>query len=128
MTDDAVRERGERAFDLFHRGKAFLDQRHPGQAALLLEQALTLEPDKNSIREALARAYYALGRYASAAEAFEEIVRRAPTNDYAHFGLARSLLALGEAEAARPAARLAVAMTPANADYRRALARCVPAS
>ena len=83
----------------------FLDQRHPGQAALLLEQALTLEPDRTPIREALARAYYALGRYADAAEVFDEIVRRAPTNDYAHFGLARSCWRW--ARRRRPAARLA---------------------
>jgi len=59
-------------FELFERGRRFLDERHPGQAALLLERALRRDPDKNSIREALGRAYFALGSYGSAADAFAE--------------------------------------------------------
>ena len=68
----------ERVYDLFQTGRRFLAERHPGQAAMYLERALRLAPDKNSIREALGRSYYALGRYESAAEEFEELLRRAP--------------------------------------------------
>jgi tetratricopeptide (TPR) repeat protein len=95
---------------------------------MYLERALLLAPDKNSIREALGRSYYALGRYGSAAEEFEELLRRAPTNDYAHFALARCLLATDDVAGALRAARLALAMSPANADYRRALDDCLAAS
>lgn len=118
---------GERAYELFHKGRRFLADRHPAQAAMFLEQALLLAPDKNSIREALGRSYYALGRYGRAAQEFEELLRRAPTNGYAHFALARCLLKADDAAGALRAARLAVAMAPANADYRRALDDCLAA-
>jgi len=111
-------------FRLFTSGRRFLEDGHPGQAALLLERAATLTPEKTSIREALGRAYYALGRYRDAAAAFSEVVRRRPADDYAHFGLARSLLAAGDAPAALAAAKLALAMAPGNEDYRRAVAEC----
>jgi phosphosulfolactate phosphohydrolase-like enzyme len=55
-------------------------------------------------------------------------LRRAPTNDYAHFALARCLLKLNDVAGALRAARLAVAMAPANADYRRALDDCLAAA
>ena len=119
---------GGRVYELFQRGHRFLAARHPGQAAMYLELALLLAPDKNSIREALGRSYYALGRYENAAQEFAELLRRAPTNDYAHFALARCLLKLGDVAGARRAARLALAMAPGNADYQRALADCLAAS
>ncbi len=111
----------ERAYEYFEAGRRFLAERHPPQAAMYLERALALAPDKNSIREALGRAYYALGRYDDAAREFATIVERAPATDYAHFALARSLLKLGDLPGARREARLAVAMAPGNDDYRRAL-------
>ena len=119
---------GERAYDLFQTVARFLAERHPGQAVMYLERAVLLAPDKTSVREALGRSYYALGRFDSAAQAFAEIVRRAPANDYAHFALARCLLRLGDVAGALRAARLAVAMVPGNADYRRALDDCLAAS
>ena len=118
---------GERAYDLFQTGRRFLAERHPAQAAMFFERALLLAPDKNSIREALGRSYYALGSYGRATHEFEELLRRAPTNDYAHFALARCLLKLEDVAGALRAARLAVAMAPANADYRRALDECLAA-
>jgi tetratricopeptide (TPR) repeat protein len=130
--DGAVHEaavaQGERAYELFQKGRRFLADRHPAQAAMFLEQALLLAPDKNSIREALGRSYYALGRYGRATREFEELQRRAPPNDYAHFAMARCLLKLEDVAGALRAARLAVAMAPGNADYRRALADCLAAA
>jgi tetratricopeptide (TPR) repeat protein len=122
--DDA---QGAQAYDLFQTGRRFLAERHPAQAAMYLERALRLAPDKNSIREALGRSYYALGRYDSAAQQFEELLRRAPTNDYAHFALSRCLLKRGDVAGALRAARLALAMAPGNADYRQALDDCLAA-
>ena len=114
----------DETFRLFTSGRRFLEEGHPGQAALFLERAAALTPDKMSIREALGRAYYALGRYRDAAAAFSEVVRRRPADDYAQFGLARSLLAAGDARAALVAAKLALAMAPGNDDYRRAVDDC----
>jgi len=94
LRDDAAAQ-GERAYDLFQTGRRFLAERHPAQAAMFLERALLLAPDKNSIREALGRSYYALGSYGRATHEFEELLRRAPANDYAHYALARCLLRLG---------------------------------
>src|ERR1019366_2275761 len=70
--DDAAAQ-GERAYDLFQTGRRFVAERPPAQAAMFLERALLLAPDKNSIREALGRSYYALGRYGRATQEFEEL-------------------------------------------------------
>ncbi|MGP1674704.1 MAG: hypothetical protein ACTS8Z_05785, partial [Candidatus Limnocylindrales bacterium] len=47
----------ETAYDLLQRGGALLGRRHHAQAAIVLERADRLEPDKQSILEALGRAY-----------------------------------------------------------------------
>ena len=119
---------GARVYELFQTGRRFLAERHPAQAAMYLEQALRLAPDKNSIREELGRSYYALGRFDDAAREFGEVLHRAPANDYAHFALARSKLKLGDVAGALREARLALAMAPDNADYRQALDDCLEAS
>lgn len=41
------------AYSLFQRGVAFLREQHPAQAAMLLAQALRLEPGKNSDRKSV---------------------------------------------------------------------------
>jgi Flp pilus assembly protein TadD len=46
------------AYALFQRGIALLEQDHWAQAAVALEKAKRLEPDKASIREALGIAYF----------------------------------------------------------------------
>ena len=109
------------AYDLYVRGAAFLRQRHCAQAALLLARALRLEPGRNSIREALGRAEFALGRYAGAADLFAAIVADIPDNDYAHYALGRCLTALGRGEEARTHLQLARALDPLSDLYARAL-------
>jgi tetratricopeptide (TPR) repeat protein len=109
------------AYTLFCQGVGFLDAGHPGQASLHLSRALSLEPGRNSIREALARAEFALGRYERAARLFEEVVEAAPVNDYAHYALARCLRLLGRREEARGHLRLARALHPGCETYRRPL-------
>lgn len=118
----------ESAYTLFRRGRALLDQRHFHQAATVLARARTMEPQKGSIREALARAYYASGQHASARAEFEAALEIDPTNDYAHFGLALCLERTGEFDGARRHVKLAVAMRPDDDNYRRALARIDRAS
>ena len=85
---------------------------------------MRLAPGKNSIREALARAYFQLGRFEDAAELFRVITDAVPTNDYAHFGLGCSLVRLGRMTEARAHFRLAAAMEPERTAYRQRLARC----
>jgi len=111
------------AYTLFCRGSEFLAAGHPGAAAQLLSRASVLAPGKASIREALGRAYYALGCFDRSAAEFRMVVEAAPTNDYAHFGLGCSLSRLGRRDEARAHLRLAVAMAPGHEAYRTHLAR-----
>jgi predicted Zn-dependent protease len=111
------------AYELFEQGRALLAERHPHEAVSALERARSLEPERGSVRELLARAYYAAGRVADAKVQFAEAVDADPTNDYAHFGLALCLLKAGQASVAVGHLRMALAMRPGVADYERALAR-----
>ena len=87
-------ERGEQVYDLFKRGSELLENGDFAAAAIPLERARSLEPDKTSIREALGRA------------------------DFAHFCLGRALEKTGRADRARHHAVLAAGMRPDRADYR----------
>ncbi len=109
------------AYTLFRRGVDFLEDGHPAQAAMYLAQALSLEPGRNSIRETLGRAEFALGRHERAAELFAAVVTDVPDCDYCHYALARSLKALGRGEEARGHLRLARALHPASETYRARL-------
>jgi len=106
------------AYALFQRGLSLLAESHWAQAAVSLEKAKRLEPDKTSIREALGRAYFRSGRYRPAATEFSAVVERNPTNDYAHFCLGRSLEKLGDRTAASRHLSLACGMRPDRTDYR----------
>jgi|SRR5947209_5581660 len=123
MTDDhpsagSPEERGEHVYDLFRRGSALLEAGDFSAAAIPLEQARSLEPDKTSIREALGRAYFRAGRYAAASKEFRAVVERSPVNDFAHFCLGRSLEKTGRPQEARRHLTLAVGLRPDRADYR----------
>ncbi len=111
------------AYELFQRGSRLLAEHHPGAAAVLLERALTLEPGKASILEALGRAYYNQGDHAAAADRFGLMVDADPLAHYAHFGLGLAMGRLGDRGAARRHLRMAVFLKPEIDDYRRALAR-----
>jgi tetratricopeptide (TPR) repeat protein len=80
----------EDVYELFRRGMDLLDGGHHHQALIPLRRARELSPEHTSIREALGRALFHTQRYGEAAEEFEAIVDRAPTNDYALFCLGRS--------------------------------------
>jgi protein O-GlcNAc transferase len=109
------------AYDLFRRGVDFLESGHPAQASMYLGRALDLEPGRNSIRESLGRAEFALGRYEHAADLFRDVIADVPDCDYAHYALARCLKALGRGEEARGHLRLARALHPSCETYRRRL-------
>ena len=106
------------AYALFQRGVSLLEDDHWAQAAVSLEKAKRLEPDKTSIREALGRAYFRSGRYRRAADEFSAVVERYPANDYAHFCLGRSFEKLGDRTAASRHLSLACGMRPDRTDYR----------
>jgi tetratricopeptide (TPR) repeat protein len=106
------------AYALFQRGLSLLEECHWAQAAVSLEKAKRLEPDKTSIREALGRAYFRSGRYRRAASEFSAVVERSPANDYAHFCLGRSFEKLGDRRSARRHLSLAFGMRPDRTDYR----------
>ncbi len=106
------------AYDLFKRGSDLLERGDFMAAAVPLERARALEPDKSSVREALGRAYFRSGRFREAAVEFAAVVERYPVNDYAHFCLGRSLENTGRRREARRHAALAANMRPDRADYR----------
>ncbi len=118
----------ESTYALWRRGCSLLEEGHDHQAVIVLERARAQEPGKASIRESLARAYYAAGRPDAAREEFEAALEIDPTNDYAHFGLALCLERIGEIDTARGHAKLAVVMRPEDENYRRALERIDPGS
>jgi Flp pilus assembly protein TadD len=111
-------ERGEHVYDLYRRGEALLEAGDFAAAAIPLERARALEPDKTSIRETLGRAYFRAGRYALARDEFAAVVERAPVNDFAHFCLGRSLEKTGRRVEARRHLTLAAGLRPDRADYR----------
>ena len=110
------------AYEDYQEGSRLLQEAHPHAAAVVLERARDLEPDKGSIRETLGRAYFRTGRFGLAGEEFAKAVELDPVNDYAHFGLGLCLLRVGEAAAARGHLRLATVMRPEVDAYRDALA------
>src|SRR5437763_2848219 len=120
---DGRDDRPSPAYELLQRAGEFLRTGHPHQAAMLLSRAKLIEPDKGSIREALARALYASGRMAGARREFAKAVALDPVNDYAHFGLALACERTGQRTRAVAHLKLAVAMRPGVDHYERALAR-----
>ncbi len=110
------------AYDDFQTGLGLLDSGDVHAAVVALERARDAEPDKGSVREALARAYFRTSRFEAARAEFARVVELDPTNDYGHFGLGLSLLRLGEKAEARGHLKLAVAMNPGVDHYAAALA------
>ena len=111
-------ERAERVYDLFKRGSDLLEHGDFSAAAIPLEQAAAMEPEKSSIREALGRAYFRSGRYRAAAKEFQAVVDRHPVDDFAHFCLGRSLEKSGRPKEARKHLALAASLRPERVDYR----------
>ncbi len=111
------------AYVAFQEGSRLLDTGNAHAATVALERARALEPEKGSIRETLARAYFRTGRFAAAEDEFLATLELDPVNDYAHFGVGLCRLRVGDRLTARRHLRLATAMRPDNDDYRAALAQ-----
>jgi Flp pilus assembly protein TadD len=108
-------------YDLYQRGLELLGRGSAAAAAQLLERAASAEPQSRSILEALARAQFDAGRYASAAGNFRRIVEASPSDDYAQFGLGLALARTGDPGAAAEHLALAAAMQPDRRHYADAL-------
>lgn len=124
---DGAMTDAHQAYDAFREGIRLLESASPHAAAVVLERARDLEPEKGSIREALGRAYFRAGRFTDAHREFAKAVDIDPVNDYAHYGLGLCLLRAGDRARARGHLRLATTMRPDLDDYRTALARAVDA-
>ena len=109
-------------YDLYLEGCRRLDDGDPAGAIDPLEQAVALEPDSASLREALARACFATSRISSARSEFERAVALDPSNAYAHYGLGRAYERQGRLMQAAKHFKLANALTPRPA-YAQAAAR-----
>jgi tetratricopeptide (TPR) repeat protein len=105
-------------FTLYRRGIELLEESDYEQATGPLEAAARQAPEKSSIREALGRAYFRLGRFAAAATEFEAVIDSHQVNDYAHFCLGRALAKTGQTERARHHLALASNLRPERRDYR----------
>jgi len=106
-------------YDLFQRGTQLLDAGDFHAAIVPLTSARDLDPEKNSIREALGRALFRAQRYAEAEAEFAAVVDRAPTDHYALFCLGRARQLQGRHADARHPLALASGLRPDRADYRR---------
>ncbi|HVL51429.1 MAG TPA: tetratricopeptide repeat protein [Actinomycetota bacterium] len=111
------------AYELWTRGLEHLAARRNHQAALVLQRACELEPEKGSVREALARALYNIGETQRAGEEFEAAMQLNPADHYPYFGLALCRARLGDRSRAAGLLKIAIAMKPDSQDYRRALDR-----
>ena len=109
------------AYVAFQEGSRLLADGNVHAAVVALERARRLEPEKGSVRETLARAYYRSGRFANAEREFRAALDLEPVNDYAHYGLGLCRLRAGDRAGARAHLRLAIVMRPDNADYQQAL-------
>jgi len=105
-------------FTLYRRGIELLADEDFEQATVPLEEAARQAPEKTSVREALGRAYFRLGRFAAAAVEFGAVVESHQVDDYAHFCLGRALAKSGETERARHHLALASNLQPERGDYR----------
>ena len=104
-------------YDLFQKGRAQRREGMAAQATVSLEKAKRREPEKASIREALAIAYFRLRRYREAEEEFRVMLNLSPADDYAHYGLARALEKLGRTNEARGHLKLAKSLRPGSEHY-----------
>jgi len=109
------------AYARFQEGSRLLDSGNVHAAVVALERARELEPEKGSIREALARAYFRSRQVEAARLEFEKVLELDPVNDYAHFGLGMCLLRKGERAAARGHLKIATIMRPDEEAYQDAL-------
>ena len=104
-------------YEWVQRGTELLRRGDAAAAVTLLSHAHEVEPTSSAVLETLARAQHDSGDFAGAADSFQELVRRRPDSDYAHFGLGLSLSRLGRLALAVEHLAMAHAMAPQSAEY-----------
>lgn len=109
------------AYQLYRQGLDALAAGHADEAIAPLERAKRLEPESNSIHEALGKTYLKLGFLDRAVDEFQLIVDRDPVDAYAHHCLGRALDRLGHVSEARHHYRLATWFDPGRRIYRDTL-------
>ncbi|SDY80278.1 Tetratricopeptide repeat-containing protein [Micromonospora pattaloongensis] len=107
----------------YRRATMFFESGDPGGAARLLEPIVAAEPENASVRQLLARAYFASAQLVRAEEQLRALLEIDPSDHYAHHVLGRTLERQGRPEEALGSLRIAAAMRPDNDDYRAALRR-----
>jgi len=109
------------AYHLYRQGLEAMADGRSDEAMPALERARRLEPESNSIREALGKAYLSQGFLDRAAAEFQVIVDRDPVDAYAHYCLGRAHDRLGHQVLARQHYRLASWFDPERRIYRDTL-------
>ena len=107
----------EKAYEFFNKGQKLYRENNFLKAVMLFEKAKKLEPEKGSIREALATAYYNCGFYKSAMKNFKKALEIDSTNDFAHYGIGLCLVKEGKTIMALGHFKLASAMKPDQKNY-----------
>lgn len=107
----------ETPYSLLQQGKDLLESGNPAQAAVILERAREMAPEKGSILEVLGRAYFLFGEYGKASECYGEAVEVDPTNDYAHYCLGLCFLKGENKQEAGRHFKIAWSLRPLD-DYR----------
>lgn len=108
--------------DRYEQGLELLRSGDNHAAALVLQQVFAEHPEA-SVREALARALYASGRFSLALEHFNALLERDAASDWAHFGAGLTMIKLGRLDEGAGHLRMALVMRPDNPDYKRAVQR-----
>jgi len=114
-------ENTHKAYRLFTKGKRLSKNKKFLKAIMLLEEAKKIEPEKGSIREELAMAYYNCGLHSSAKNNFIKALDIDITNDYAHYGLGLCLIKEGSLDKGLGHIKIASAMNPRHKIYRNAV-------
>jgi Flp pilus assembly protein TadD len=109
------------AYRLYRQGLDALAAGHADEAIAPLERAKGLEPESNSIHEALGKTYLKLGFYDRAVDEFQVIVDRDPVDAFAHYCLGRAHDRLADVAQARHHYRLATWFDPDRKIYRDTL-------
>jgi tetratricopeptide (TPR) repeat protein len=82
----------ENTYALFCMAKDLMKKNDFLNASLLLEKAVAQEPEKGSIREALAICYFNMGFYGPSKAHFDRALQIDASNDFAHYGMGMCLL------------------------------------
>lgn len=110
-------------YDWYQRAMALLASGNPDAALQLLTRLRDDDPSSRSVLEAYARALFDGRHLDQAADAFAELLERAPDDDYAHYGLGLCRWRQQRFLDARDHLAMAFVMRPDRSEYGQALAQ-----